>query len=270
MHRGYIKLWRKTMDSQMFSLGVEYLGLLSHMLIIANYKKGWFCGKDILPGQIACGLPSMADSIGVSRSKLYRMLCKLQNLGIIEQRTNSKFTIITICNYSTYQGSYCEEKENIGQQVNSERTASEQQVNSERTQSKKDKKGKKEKNNTLEIPTREEVKAYCKENGFGHIADRAFCYYDAGNWTDGKGKPVKNWKQKLQSVWFNAEKNPPPPQEEQPDWDAIERVLDEPITESERRIEGQRERAEAVRQQFEKFCSDRSANEVGDPEDPFS
>ena len=28
---------------------------------------------------------------------------------------------------------------------------------------------------------------------------RFFDYYDAGEWKDGNGKPVKNWKQKLQT-----------------------------------------------------------------------
>jgi uncharacterized protein YdaU (DUF1376 family) len=56
------------------------------------------------------------------------------------------------------------------------------------------------------IPSFEEFEKYCIENEFGHIADRAYKYYSAADWHDGQGKTIKNWKQKLQGVWFQ-EKN---------------------------------------------------------------
>lgn len=57
-------------------------------------------------------------------------------------------------------------------------------------------------------PTLEEVKAYFKENGYTlDSAEKFFKYYENGNppWTDGKGNPVRAWKQKCQSVWFKPE-----------------------------------------------------------------
>jgi hypothetical protein len=64
-------------------------------------------------------------------------------------------------------------------------------------------------------PTFEEFKDYCRENGFEHIARRAFKHYEAGDWHDAKGKAVCSWKQKLQSVWFDEVKNPAPPEPDQ-------------------------------------------------------
>ena len=46
-------------------------------------------------------------------------------------------------------------------------------------------------------PTLEEVKKYAEEKGRSDLADRFFEYYTEGNWIDGKGNPVKNWKQKF-------------------------------------------------------------------------
>lgn len=43
-------------------------------------------------------------------------------------------------------------------------------------------------------PTVEEVRAYCKERGNTVDADRFIDYYTANGWTQGKGKPVKDWK----------------------------------------------------------------------------
>jgi hypothetical protein len=57
-------------------------------------------------------------------------------------------------------------------------------------------------------PTFKEFEKYCKDNNFEHIAKKAFEYYSTADWHDGKGNPVKNWKQKLQGVWFDERKNP--------------------------------------------------------------
>ena len=55
-------------------------------------------------------------------------------------------------------------------------------------------------------PTPEDVIKYFKENGYDeNLASRAFKYYDTANWKDSKGKQVKNWKQKMQGVWFKDE-----------------------------------------------------------------
>lgn len=55
-------------------------------------------------------------------------------------------------------------------------------------------------------PTLDEVKAYFRENGFREeVGERAWKGYDAAKWHDSNGKPVKNWKQKCQNVWFRDE-----------------------------------------------------------------
>ena len=46
-------------------------------------------------------------------------------------------------------------------------------------------------------PTVEEVAAYCLERNNNVDAKKFVEYYEAGNWKDAKGKPVKNWKQKV-------------------------------------------------------------------------
>lgn len=55
-------------------------------------------------------------------------------------------------------------------------------------------------------PIIEEVKSYFLENGFTETsAIKAFNYYDSASWKDSKGNQVKNWKQKMQGVWFKDE-----------------------------------------------------------------
>ena len=55
-------------------------------------------------------------------------------------------------------------------------------------------------------PTLDEVKNYFIEKGYKvEAAVKAFNYYAAGNWKDSNGRPVKNWQQKMNGVWFKDE-----------------------------------------------------------------
>jgi hypothetical protein len=70
------------------------------------------------------------------------------------------------------------------------------------------KKGIKEKNkkNVFLPPTSLEVENYFFENGYKREAGtKAYNYYSVANWQDSKGNKVKNWKQKMQAVWFKDE-----------------------------------------------------------------
>jgi len=53
-------------------------------------------------------------------------------------------------------------------------------------------------------PTKEEVERFAVDNGFpAWLGLRAWTHYEDGDWHDTNGKPVKNWKQKVRTVWFN-------------------------------------------------------------------
>lgn len=59
-------------------------------------------------------------------------------------------------------------------------------------------------------PTISECIEYFKENGYKEdVATRAFNFYSCADWVDSKGNKVKNWKQKMQSVWFKEENKKP-------------------------------------------------------------
>lgn len=56
-------------------------------------------------------------------------------------------------------------------------------------------------------PTQIEVENYFVENGYTkESGTKAFEYYNRLNWKDSNNRPVKNWKNKMLSVWF-TEKN---------------------------------------------------------------
>lgn len=70
----------------------------------------------------------------------------------------------------------------------------------------KESKGNKKKETVFVAPTANEVQNYFFENGYTPDSGlKAFYYYDSANWKDSQGKQVKNWKQKMQGVWFKPE-----------------------------------------------------------------
>lgn len=55
-------------------------------------------------------------------------------------------------------------------------------------------------------PTLEEVLAYFEEHKYKKTeAEKAFNFYNNRNWKDSNDRPVKNWKLKMQEVWFKEE-----------------------------------------------------------------
>ena len=55
-------------------------------------------------------------------------------------------------------------------------------------------------------PTIEEIRSYISEKNLNVDAEKFFDYFDAGEWLDSKGKPVRSWKQKL-ITWSNKNGN---------------------------------------------------------------
>jgi hypothetical protein len=73
----------------------------------------------------------------------------------------------------------------------------------------KESKVKKEKKESIKgftPPSENDVILYFRQNGFpDNIGTKAFKYYSEADWKDSKGNKVKNWKQKMQGVWFKEE-----------------------------------------------------------------
>lgn len=58
-------------------------------------------------------------------------------------------------------------------------------------------------------PSLAEIEAYCRERGNHVDPKKFFDYYSEGEWRDKDGKPVRNWKQKMISVWEKEEPQKP-------------------------------------------------------------
>jgi len=132
----WIKIHRGILDSYAFANPVS-LKIWVWMLLKANYKASFVPLKvglgvssiKVERGQFIFGRIKAEEELSISGSTIYRQMQKFEDLGQIKIDVNSTFSIVTVCNYDTYQS----KKDNSEQQLNSNRTAIEQQLNNDRT-----------------------------------------------------------------------------------------------------------------------------------------
>lgn len=116
MHRGYIKIWRKTLDSPIFS-NPHCLILSIYLLIKANYKETRFIFNKqeitINRGQCIVGRKALSIETGLSEQVIRSTLTILKNTQFLTIQATNRFSIITICNYETYQSNENEDNQQI-------------------------------------------------------------------------------------------------------------------------------------------------------------
>lgn len=125
---GWLKLHRSLADHPVAS-DPSSLAVWMHLLMQANHAetKRQINGRivTLAPGQLIASRKSLAARTGVQESKVERILKMLEREQQIEQHGTSKYRVISILNWGSYQTSEQQDE----QQVNSKRTADEQQVN---------------------------------------------------------------------------------------------------------------------------------------------
>lgn len=106
---GYIKLHRKVLSNEMFlELPFDRWRAFEFLMLSARYKptdimiKGKIIHLDV--GQLIFGEDALASKWGWSRGKVRRFLIQLSELGMIQHSGTPYGTVITIENYTMYQG----------------------------------------------------------------------------------------------------------------------------------------------------------------------
>lgn len=138
---GWIKLWRKSIESQVW-VNDGLWRLWCYCLMVANHKDNWVeidgLNEPVLikRGQFMTGRFSLYNKFYTRKKKsnkspltVWRWLQTLEKMGNLNIETNNRFSMITICNYETYQSSKIENEQPNEQPVNNSRTTVEQPVN---------------------------------------------------------------------------------------------------------------------------------------------
>lgn len=150
---GYFFVHRKIVESDVFE-DAWILKLFIWCLARARWKNKEK-GHDLEPGQFWTTREIGSESLKVSGSKWYRGMLRLQEMQTITLKANNAKTLVTICNYKSYQNVTTEE-----------RTTDEQRMNNERTTILIEEEGKKEKKGTLlpeiEMPAPLDTPVFCR------------------------------------------------------------------------------------------------------------
>ena len=111
MHRGYIKVWRKTLESDMYkSLTSTQRDVFLALLLLANHKpKTWEWKGNLFacnPGQFITSLDSIKRlcAKNVTIQNIRTVMDKFVKWGFLTNESTKTGRLITIINWEAYQG----------------------------------------------------------------------------------------------------------------------------------------------------------------------
>jgi hypothetical protein len=125
---GWIKLYRKFSDWEWFNIS-EMVHLFIYLLLNANHEDGEWRGVKIQRGQILTGLKTLNERTKISFQTLRTCLKRLEKTKEINIQVTNKYSIITICNYESYQNG----QQITNKQANKELTSNQQATNKQLT-----------------------------------------------------------------------------------------------------------------------------------------
>ena len=77
--------------------------LFLHLLLSANVSDRQWHGMVIKRGQLVTSYESLRERTGLSVRTLRTCLEKLEQTGEITRKATNKFSLLTVCNYESYQ-----------------------------------------------------------------------------------------------------------------------------------------------------------------------
>jgi hypothetical protein len=145
----YVKLFRKITEWEWYK-DANTARVFIHLLLKASWSGGRYKGHPVEIGQAISGYKATAEALGITERAVRTAFEHLKTTGEVTVKVTSKFSIVTICNYSKYSGGIFEnDNQNASQnasQLTSNRQASDKQSTAFKKERKKE--GKKEKKDT--------------------------------------------------------------------------------------------------------------------------
>ncbi len=120
---GWIMLHRSLVDWEWFR-DSKTLHVFLFLLVDANHETGNWRGVVVDRGQTITGRKAISRATGLSEQSVRTALSNLKSTSEITIKSTNKYSLITICNYSTYQS----EKNGINQQISQRATINQPQT----------------------------------------------------------------------------------------------------------------------------------------------
>lgn len=104
---GFFKVYRKAQQSAFWTKKpyVNYRGVWLTMLMMTNWKEGFFDGHTIKVGQFATSIESLSRACGLSIKQVRNVVNTMKEIGMITvENVANRFSLVTICNWAIYNG----------------------------------------------------------------------------------------------------------------------------------------------------------------------
>lgn len=100
--KGYIKLHRRILDWEWYKDN-NTKTIFIHLLLNACYDNCRFMGNAVERGQYMTSLSRLSNDVNIPVRQVRTALKRLAITGEIDMQTTNKYSLITICNYESYQ-----------------------------------------------------------------------------------------------------------------------------------------------------------------------
>ena len=143
INSGFIKIDRKITEWRWYS-DANTIRVFLHLLLIANYEDKPFEKVIIRRGEAATSYDAIAQKLNLSVRNVRTALNHLKSTGEVTSKSYSKFQVISIVNYDSYQNSRQAKRQSSDRQVTGNCQSSdnnERKIKKNTTYSKKDKEG---------------------------------------------------------------------------------------------------------------------------------
>lgn len=208
---GWIKLHRKITEWEWYT-DRNTLAVFLHLLIMANIEDKKYRGYDVKRGECIIGRKSLAEDLNMSEQNVRTAINHLLLTNEITIKTTNQFTIVTICNYNSYQVVEIPTDQRTNQQPNQQPT-NDQPTGNQRVTTPKEynnlNNGIKEEVSVYAPATLEEVENYCVYVGLSNFTDgttksparltaeKFYDHFNSVGWVDINNRKIVDWRSRL-------------------------------------------------------------------------
>ena len=143
MEQGYVKLWRKCLDSGLLKNPTAWQ-LFGYLLLKATHRahRQLVGGMvfDLQPGDVIFGRSKAADYLCVGEQSIRTALKLLEKLEIVTSKSTNKCTVISFVNWDRYQDEQPAPNQQTNQHLTSNQPAPNQHLTTNKNERKKEKK----------------------------------------------------------------------------------------------------------------------------------
>jgi hypothetical protein len=196
MEESWVKLYRKITEWEWYT-DSHMVNLFLHLLIKANSSDKSWRGVIVKKGQLITNLNALSIETGISKQTVRTCLNRLEKTREINTQTNTRFTLITICKFDSYQDNSKVSNTQTNTQINTPLTHDQHATNTQLTHTKEYK-------NIRKITVSKETAMERDEAGAGF----SFDVKDYFNKTlDDNGSMIPRIRSKFEGqrkAWLNA------------------------------------------------------------------